>query len=464
MFSLACRATAPRSPSPISQGEGRGGGRLAANQEETHGLPSHPLSARCGAGRARWAGAGDGCRDAGESGREERNSRWAHARRRYNAGYGVKSRADMQAVLAFFEERRGRFHSFLWRDGLDYSSNGTATPTALDQVIGTGDGVKVSFSLTKRYGASFRPLSEADHQAGGGVGAGGGGGSRAGCRDFSVDALTGVVTLDVAPGMGAAVTAGFLFDVPVRFDTDRLDIELTSFDAAEAPSYSADRGARMRTLEMGFAAHLASGATTLATCWRIARRDGVVLGFTDHDEALSFDGDDLRAGAWARWRRGAEQARGAGRHQRGGGRAALGRDRRGAISCSGAMTGRAVETWRVNWRDVTQRVLVRTSDDRRDRARGRGVSRRTALGAGGAEPGAGPALSGAVRCRTGRCALRRGSRGLRHFGPRPAVIEVRDRFRIAVDGIDGLCRGLVRARAWRRGTSGKRRWLARPGA
>ena len=91
------------------------------------------------------------------SGREERNSRWAHARRRYNAGYGVKSRVDMLAVLAFFEERRGRFHSFLWRDGLDFSSNGTATPTALDQAIGVGDGVKVSFSLTKRYGASFDP-------------------------------------------------------------------------------------------------------------------------------------------------------------------------------------------------------------------------------------------------------------------------------------------------------------------
>jgi len=170
------------------------------------------------------------------SGREERNSRWAHARRRYNAGYGVKSRADMLAVLAFFEERRGRFHSFLWRDGLDFSSNGTATPTALDQAIGVGDGVAVSFSLTKCYGASFdpylrpitRPVAGSVMVAVAGVGLA--------TADFSVDALTGVVTLDVAPGVGAAVTVGFLFDVPVRFDTDRLDVELTSFDAAEAPN------------------------------------------------------------------------------------------------------------------------------------------------------------------------------------------------------------------------------------
>jgi uncharacterized protein (TIGR02217 family) len=170
------------------------------------------------------------------SGREERNSRWAHARRRYNAGYGVKSRADMLAVLAFFEERRGRFHSFLWRDGLDYSSNGTATPTALDQAIGTGDGETVSFQLTKRYGADFDPyLRPITRPVAGSVLVAVAGASLA-AADFSVDATTGVVTLDAAPALGAAVTAGFLFDVPVRFDTDRLEVELTSFDAAEVPN------------------------------------------------------------------------------------------------------------------------------------------------------------------------------------------------------------------------------------
>jgi uncharacterized protein (TIGR02217 family) len=170
------------------------------------------------------------------SGREERNSRWAHARRRYNAGYGVKSRADMLAVLAFFEERRGRFHSFLWRDGLDFSSNGTATPTVLDQAIGVGDGVKVLFSLTKRYGANFDPyLRPITRPVAGSVVVAVAGTSLA-AADFSVDALTGELTLDVAPAVGAGVTAGFLFDVPVRFDTDRLDVELTSFDAAEVPS------------------------------------------------------------------------------------------------------------------------------------------------------------------------------------------------------------------------------------
>ena len=167
-------------------------------------------------------------------GGEQRNGRWFHSRRRYNAGYGVKSRADMAAVLAFFEERRGRLHGFLWRDGLDFSSNG-GVPTPLDQMIGTGDGSETSFQLTKTYGASFdpylrpitRPVAVSVRVAVAGIEL---------MSGWTVDVSTGVVGLSVAPAPGAAVTAGFLFDVPVRFDTDRLDVELTSFDGAEAPS------------------------------------------------------------------------------------------------------------------------------------------------------------------------------------------------------------------------------------
>ena len=170
------------------------------------------------------------------SGREERNQRWFASRRKYNAGYGVKSRADMQDVLAFFEERRGRFHSFMWRDALDHSSSGgDGTPTALDQALGVGDAVRTVFQLSKTYGASFdpyvrpinKPVAGSVKVAVAGVELSAG---------YSVDVATGLVTFAAAPAMGAAVTAGFLFDVPVRFDVDRLDIELTSFDAADAPA------------------------------------------------------------------------------------------------------------------------------------------------------------------------------------------------------------------------------------
>lgn len=167
-------------------------------------------------------------------GGEQRNGRWAHSRRRYNAGYGVKSRADMQAVLAFFEERRGRLHGFLWRDGLDHSSGGAVSlPT--DQEIGTGDGVRTEYQLTKRYGAAFdpyrrpisKPVSGSVRVAVDGVEL---------MSGWNVDVTSGVVGFASAPAAGTSVTAGFQFDVPVRFDTDRLDIELNGFDGAEAPS------------------------------------------------------------------------------------------------------------------------------------------------------------------------------------------------------------------------------------
>lgn len=168
------------------------------------------------------------------SGCEQRNGRWAHSRRRYNAGYGVKSRADMAAVLAFFEERRGRLHGFLWRDGLDYSS-GPGLPTPLDQAIGTGNGSATSFQLSKRYGAGFDPyIRPITRPVAGSVRVAVAGTER--LSGWTVDVATGVVSFSVAPASGASVTAGFLFDVPVRFDTDRLDVELTSFDGAEVPS------------------------------------------------------------------------------------------------------------------------------------------------------------------------------------------------------------------------------------
>jgi uncharacterized protein (TIGR02217 family) len=169
------------------------------------------------------------------SGREERNARWAHSRRRYDAGYGVKSLAGLQAVVAFFEERRGRLHGFRFRDRLDHaSSQPGAAPSPTDQPIGTGDGETSVFTLAKTYGlgpgAYVRPVAK---PVVGSVRV-----AVAGIEtvDFTLDATTGTVTLATPPPDGAAVTAGFLFDVPVRFDTDRLDVNLTSFAAGEIPS------------------------------------------------------------------------------------------------------------------------------------------------------------------------------------------------------------------------------------
>src|SRR6185503_13397552 len=88
------------------------------------------------------------------SGREERNARWAHSRRRYDAGYGVKTFDALSQAIAFFEERRGRLYGFRWRDRLDNSSAAPGAAIARsDQAIGAGDGVTASFQLVKTYGA-----------------------------------------------------------------------------------------------------------------------------------------------------------------------------------------------------------------------------------------------------------------------------------------------------------------------
>lgn len=172
------------------------------------------------------------------SGREERNARWAHSRRRYDAGFGVKTLDALQEVVAFFEERRGQLYGFRWRDRLDHSSappGQAASP--LDQTLGTGDGARTAFQLAKTYGSTFAPYVRAIAKpVPGSVRVAVAGEEVAGAA-FTCDATTGVVTFGPGhvPPPGAAVTAGFLFDVPVRFDTDYLEVDLSAFAAGAIP-------------------------------------------------------------------------------------------------------------------------------------------------------------------------------------------------------------------------------------
>lgn len=173
------------------------------------------------------------------SGREARNARWSRSRRRFDAGYGVKSIGALAAVVAFFEERRGMLYGFRFRDRGDFKSCAPdAAPSPLDQVIGTGDGAMRSFTLVKTYGARFAPyVREIRKPVEGSVRIAVNGVENSAGVDFDVDASSGVVSFRAgrAPPIGASVTAGFFFDVPVRFDTDYLEIDFAAFDAGEIP-------------------------------------------------------------------------------------------------------------------------------------------------------------------------------------------------------------------------------------
>jgi uncharacterized protein (TIGR02217 family) len=173
------------------------------------------------------------------SGAEERNARWAHSRRRYDAGYGVKTFEALSQVLAFFEERRGRLYGFRWRDRLDHSSAAPGHAIApTDQVIGTGDGVTGTFQLGKTYGALYSPYQRPIVKPVFGsvrIAVAGDEVEEGTC--FTADTMTGMINFIAGhiPPNGTAITAGFLFDVPVRFDTDYLEMDLSAFAAGAIP-------------------------------------------------------------------------------------------------------------------------------------------------------------------------------------------------------------------------------------
>lgn len=172
------------------------------------------------------------------NGFEERNTPWEHSRRRYDAGIGMRSLDDVETLIAFFEARRGQLVGFRWKDWSDYKSSlPSQPPEYTDQIIAWGDGETAEFPLIKTYrsgqetyarpiqkpvegtvklGLKGDPLTEGTH--------------------FTVDYATGMVTFMTAPETGAEVTAGYEFDVPVRFDTDRIHTSVASFQAGDAPN------------------------------------------------------------------------------------------------------------------------------------------------------------------------------------------------------------------------------------
>lgn len=155
------------------------------------------------------------------SGFEKRNINWARTRGRWDVSYGIDSKEDNEAVLAFFYARQGRAHSFRFKDWTDFEIGVDATDTA--QFIATADGVLVDFQITRRYvsgaftfarevtrlvAGTTRVFVDAVEQMSG----------------VNVDDNTGVVNFDVAPADMEVISVICEFDVPVRFDSDQLDL------------------------------------------------------------------------------------------------------------------------------------------------------------------------------------------------------------------------------------------------
>lgn len=172
------------------------------------------------------------------NGFEERNTPWAHSRRRYDAGVSMRSLDDISLLIDFFEARRGQLYGFRWKDWSDFKSCAPSTePTFRDQRIGTGDGVKKTFQLIKTYQSGVNPYARPlTKPVEGSVLAGVSVDEQVAGVHFDVDYATGAITFEDAPPRDVEVTAGYEFDVPVRFDTDIIQTSVASFQAGEVPN------------------------------------------------------------------------------------------------------------------------------------------------------------------------------------------------------------------------------------
>jgi uncharacterized protein (TIGR02217 family) len=173
-----------------------------------------------------------------DGGYERRNRNWSQARRSYDARTGVRSAADAAALLNFFHARAGRARGFRLKDWSDFSSaaDNVAAPAFSDQIIGSGDGTTAVFQLVKNYASGgVTHTRKITKPVAGSVVVGVNGIERT--TGFSVDTTTGIVTFATPPAAGQSITAGFLFDVPVRFDTDQLSLSAENYAmyAAEVP-------------------------------------------------------------------------------------------------------------------------------------------------------------------------------------------------------------------------------------
>jgi uncharacterized protein (TIGR02217 family) len=154
------------------------------------------------------------------SGHERRNANWAAARGKWNVAHGLKKREQVAALIAFFRARKGRAYGFRFKDWTDYQ--------AFAQPLGVGNGSNRTFQLIKRYASGgeietriiAKPVSGTVKIYRDGVQA---------VTGWTVNSATGLVTFTTAPASGVQVTADFDFDVPVRFDSDQMDITIETY-------------------------------------------------------------------------------------------------------------------------------------------------------------------------------------------------------------------------------------------
>ena len=163
-----------------------------------------------------------------DSGAEQANRRWQHPLYTYRLPEAIRNHADFEAIRDHWLAMGGPAKTWPWKDPLDFASRALSLPNksgavaATDQVIGVGDDVTSSFQLTKRYASGpvtydrqiLLPVVTSVLIAINGNPPGALG------LTWIVTRPGGVVTFSAPVPIGAVITAGFFFDVEVRFERD----------------------------------------------------------------------------------------------------------------------------------------------------------------------------------------------------------------------------------------------------
>jgi uncharacterized protein (TIGR02217 family) len=156
-------------------------------------------------------------------GMEQRNANWSLARGRWEVGLRHRTTEETQAFIAFFYAvAQGQLNAFRFKDVLD--------STFTNEVIGQGDGTTTAFSLVKTYTVATQSYQRVLTKPVAGtvtVTA-----NNVPVVGFTVNTMTGVVTITPAPAAGVLIRASGEFDVPVRLSIDDLSgLTYVSVDA-----------------------------------------------------------------------------------------------------------------------------------------------------------------------------------------------------------------------------------------
>lgn len=160
-----------------------------------------------------------------DSGAEQANQRWAHPLYRFTMPEVIREQVTFEAVRDQWLAMRGPAFTWPWQDPMDFASVALDAPTVVpvltrfDQIIGTGDGVTRTFQLKKTYVRGSQTYVRDIHLPVLSTVLIGVAGMDPGAV-WSVSRPGGEVTFNAAPTPGQSITAGYLYDVEVRFESD----------------------------------------------------------------------------------------------------------------------------------------------------------------------------------------------------------------------------------------------------